>query len=489
VCRTLSLPLDAEPFVSDVGAELDAAYGRTAENLSGNESVDVEREHGRDRLRISPLDRLAEPGSLITLRQTLAALMPKVDLPEVLLEVAAWTGFDAEFTHVSESGPRVEDLRTIICAVLLAEACNLGLEPVCRADRPALSRGRLAWVAQNYLRVDTLTRANCRLVDYQAGIALARRWGGGEVASADGLRFAVPVHSVHAGLNRRYFGAGRGVTYYNFSSDQFTGFHATVIPGTLRDSMFILDGLLDNLTSLEPTEIMADTAGYSDVVFGLFRLLGYQFSPRMADAGDARFWRIDPTTSYGPLSGIARHRIDVRLVARHWDDILRLARSLATRAVNASQLTRTLHRGPRASTLARAVGEVGRISKTLYLLAYIDDEDYHGASSPSSTGARAAMPWPDGSSTVSKANYASPTGKAKKISSAASAWSSMPSSCGTPATSTGPSTTQPRPHARDRGHCPRLTAGLRPHQPARSLPVHLDEPAAHGQLRALPNSA
>ncbi len=121
---------------------------------------------------------------------------------------------------------------------------------------------------------------------------------------------------------------------------------------------------------------MADTAGYSDVVFGLFRLLGYQFSPRLADAGDARFWRIDPATSYGPLNGIARHRVDIPLITANWDDILRATGSLATRAVNASQLMRTLHRGPRASSLARAVGEVGRLAKTLYLLAYIDDEDY-----------------------------------------------------------------------------------------------------------------
>ena len=148
ICRTLGLPLNAEPFVSDLGAELDVAYRRTAENLAGNASVDVERENGRERLRISPLDRLAEPGSLIALRQILASLMPTVDLPEVLLEVAAWTGFDTEFTHVAESAPRAEDLRTSICAVLLAEACNLGLEPVSRPDRPALNRGRLAWVGR-----------------------------------------------------------------------------------------------------------------------------------------------------------------------------------------------------------------------------------------------------------------------------------------------------------------------------------------------------
>ena len=48
-----------------------------------------------------------------------------------------------------------------------------------------------------------------------------------------------------------------------------------------------------------PREVMSDTAGYSDVIFGLFWLLGYQFSPRLADLGESRFWRIDPAADYG----------------------------------------------------------------------------------------------------------------------------------------------------------------------------------------------
>ena len=37
--------------------------------------------------------------------------MPRVDLPDVIAEVAVWTGFGEEFTHVSEAGARVDDLR------------------------------------------------------------------------------------------------------------------------------------------------------------------------------------------------------------------------------------------------------------------------------------------------------------------------------------------------------------------------------------------
>jgi TnpA family transposase len=48
---------------------------------------------------------------------------------------------------------------------------------------------------------------------------LAQVWAGGEVASADGLRFVVPVRTVNAGPNSKYFGARRGIIYYDFTSD------------------------------------------------------------------------------------------------------------------------------------------------------------------------------------------------------------------------------------------------------------------------------
>jgi len=231
-------------------------------------------------------------------------------------------------------------------------------------------------VQQNYLRAETLTAANARLVAEQTRIPLAQAWGGGEVASADGLRFVVPVRTLNAGPNSKYFPGERGVTYYNFTSDQFTGFHAIVIPGALRDSLYILDGLLEQQTVLRPVEVMSDTAGYSDVVFGLFWLLGYQFSPRLADLGEARLWRLDPAADYGPLDGLARQRVNADRIAEQWEDLLRVAGSLQQGAVSASEFMRGLQSGSRAATLTRAIAELGRIAKTLYLLAYIDDAAY-----------------------------------------------------------------------------------------------------------------
>jgi len=108
----------------------------------------------------------------------------------------------------------------------------------------------------------------------------------------------------------------------------------------------------------------------------LFWLLGYQFSPRLADAGDARLWRIDPKADYGALNGVARHRLNTTLITQHWDDLLRVAGSLKMGTVGAVELMRSLQGGSHQSALARAIGELGRIPKTLHLLAVYDDEAY-----------------------------------------------------------------------------------------------------------------
>lgn len=376
VCRSLGHPINPQEAMFALTHHLDVTYKQVAKNFKNNNTVRLDFSGKYPSLTIKNLEKLDEPLSLIKLNKQVNALLPKVDLTELLLEIHTHTGFAGEFTHVSKSNARANDLTTSICAVLLSEACNIGLEPLIKHHIPALTRHRLNWVKQNYLRAETLIKANAQLVDYQTTLSLAKRWGGGEVASADGMRFTTPAQTINAGYNRKYFGSSRGITWYNFVSDQYSGFHGIVIPGTIRDSIFVLEGLLEQQTSLNPTEIMTDTSGASDMVFGLFWLLGYQFSPRLADAGEAVFWRIDKNADYGALNELARSCINTRRIEQHWDDMLRVAGSLKLGTVHASELLRSLLKSDRPSSLAHAIIDVGRINKTLYLLNYIDDEDY-----------------------------------------------------------------------------------------------------------------
>jgi TnpA family transposase len=194
------------------------------------------------------------------------------------------------------------------------------------------------------VRPETIRPSNHRLIRAQGQISLAAHWGGGLVASADGLRFVVPVATLNAGPNPRYFGLRHGATWVNAVNDHYAGLGGVVIPGAVPDSLYILDLVLNLEGDLRPEVVVADTASYSDIVFGLFRLLGYQFAPRIADLADTRFWRIDAQADYGALNAIARSRIDLSWIQRCWPDMLRVAGSLATGVVRAYNVMRMLSR-------------------------------------------------------------------------------------------------------------------------------------------------
>ena len=389
VLTALQLTDPFDTHVNGLAARLDAAYlgiaGRVTDATGAEDSPIAVRigSDGRTRVHLSKLKPVLEPDTLVELRSRVEQMMPRVDLPDILLEVHAWTGYLSDFAHLNltetMSGSRLNDLAISMAAVLIAEGCNLGFAPVMKHGHPALNRRRLSHVAQNYLRAETLKAANARLIRAQASVPTAQAWGGGLVASVDGLRFVVPVRTLDAGPNPRYFGQGRGVTWLNAINDQVAGIGAVVVTGTMRDSLHVLDVILNRDGGPPPEMIATDTASYSDIVFGLFRLLGYQFSPRLADMPDQRLWRLTaPGTSvvdYAALNSVAKNKLSAERMRPHWEDMLRVAGSLHNGSIASYDLLRMLSRDGNPTPLGVAFAEYGRIAKTLHLLAMYDPDD------------------------------------------------------------------------------------------------------------------
>jgi hypothetical protein len=80
-----------------------------AQRLAGAEpkaSVQiVSAAEGRVRLSVGRLDAVGEPKPLRQLREMVAAMLPQVDLPDLLLEVHAWTGYPDASTHAAGPPP------------------------------------------------------------------------------------------------------------------------------------------------------------------------------------------------------------------------------------------------------------------------------------------------------------------------------------------------------------------------------------------------
>jgi len=374
VLRSLELSGIPGPHLDELTVLLDETYLHVVDGLASNTSVEVVD----GRIRLERLGAEPEPPGMSAIVEAVSGMLPRIDYPDLLLEVDAATGMFGGFTHISGALSPTEDLDISLAAVLLSESCNIPLAEVAKPGIKALTLGRLVGADQGYFRAECIRQASGLLVDKQAEIDITGNWGGGLVASADGMRFVVPVRTLHAGPNPKYFGPKRGVTWLNVVSDRVMGLGGLVVPGTLRDSMVILDAIFNLDVPTAPEMIITDNASYSDIVFGLFAICGYQFAPRIADISDARLWRIRTrlATSYGALDAVSRNSISVRTIGVHWEDMLRVAGSLTTGQVRAYDLIRMMQHDRRTTGLGKAFAHYGRIFKTLHLLQFIDDVNY-----------------------------------------------------------------------------------------------------------------
>ena len=326
------------------------------------------------RLSVPAIEAEGLPESAKRLDAQISDRLPRVELADVLVEVDRWVQFSRHFEHAGGSEPRAPEFLTSLYASLFAQACNFGLAQF--AEVADLSYDRLAWCTNWYIREETLKTAITSIVNYHHRLPLSAIWGGGTLSSSDGQRFPVSVRSKRATALPRYFGYGRGLTYYTWTSDQWSQYGSKVIAATVRDATYVLDEILDNETELPIVEHTTDTAGYTELVFALFDLLGLQFSPRIRDIGDQQLYRMDRQGTYRHLEPALGGVIQQDLILKHWDDMLRLAGSLKLGWVTASLYIGKLQSYPRQSSLTQALQAYGRLVKTIFILRYLDSEAY-----------------------------------------------------------------------------------------------------------------
>ncbi|MBH0247317.1 Tn3 family transposase, partial [Streptomyces cavourensis] len=105
VLASLGLPADAAEHLAARAALLDGTYRDVAARLPVNAQISADAD---GRLHFAALEPEAKGASLVALRSAVNAMLPRVDLPEVLLEVFSWTGADQAFTSVT--GLSVEEV-------------------------------------------------------------------------------------------------------------------------------------------------------------------------------------------------------------------------------------------------------------------------------------------------------------------------------------------------------------------------------------------
>jgi hypothetical protein len=91
----------------------------------------------------------------------------------------------------------------------------------------------------------------------------AEHWGDGTTSSSDGQNFRTGSKAESTGHINPKYGSSPGRTFYTHISDQYAPFHTKVVNVGVRDSTYVLDGLLYHESDLRIEEHYTDTAGFT----------------------------------------------------------------------------------------------------------------------------------------------------------------------------------------------------------------------------------
>lgn len=361
----VAVPATAEAYLTERHALLDQRLAEVAAKAAADRLEDV-RITG-DAMRISPL-KAATPEEAETLAERLYATVPAVRITDLLAEVDRWTGFSAAFTHL-HSGQPADDRRVVLTAVL-ADATNLGLTRMADACAVATYR-QLAWTTGWHLREETYRRALAVLVNAQQAQPLAAHFGSADVSSSDGQHFPTGGPGAAVGAVNTHYGREATTLLYTHVTARHAPFHTVAIPPS-GEAAHVIDGLLYHEADLVSSVHHTDGGGVSDHVFALAHVLGFRFAPRIPNLAERRLYAFGAASTWPALQSFIAGAVDAKLIAAHWDEILRLAASVRTGRVGASLMLKRLGAYPRQNGLALALREIGRIERTLFTLDWLE---------------------------------------------------------------------------------------------------------------------
>jgi TnpA family transposase len=352
----VGLPVDSRAFVAETRRWLEEIAAATDASFPGNKSVRFEN----GELILSRLPARPIPKPLKALDWLIAERLEPINILDVLADTERWLNWTRFFGPLSGYESRVDDPRPRYVTTAFCYGCNMGPTQTARSlNGLGLDRRQIAWIHQRHITEDNLQEAITAVINAYNRFILPKRWGSGKSASVDGTKWDLYEQNLLAEHHIRYGGYG-GIGYYHVS-DTYIALFSHFIPCGVWEAIYILDGLINNKSDIQPEVIHGDTQAQSTAVYGLAHLLGIKLMPRIRNWKELTLFRPSKTSRYQHIDALFSDTIDWPLIETHLPDMLRVVLSIKAGRITASTLLRKLGAYSKKNKLYQTMRELGRV--------------------------------------------------------------------------------------------------------------------------------
>ena len=366
----LNLPREATLFVSQLEQELGTALARFNSEISNNEYVRILNKDG-GRISLSPLPAQVEAANLALLKARLLERWPLTSLLDVFKEA----DLRIRFTDVFRSATAWENLdREIIQERLLLTLYGLGSNAGVKrmsAGQPRTNYKDLLYVRRRYITKEQLRASIRQVVNAIFSERRADIWGERTTACAsDSKKFGAWDQNLMTEWPVRY--GGRGVMIYWHVERKSTCIYSQLKRCLSSEAAAMIEGVLRHATTMSVEQQYVDSHGQSEVAFAFCRLLGFDLLPRLKGIHAQRLYRPTSSASYPNLAPVLTRTIDWDLIAQHYDPMVQYATALRMGTAQTEDLLRRFTRSNVQHPVYRALSELGKAAKTIFLCRYLE---------------------------------------------------------------------------------------------------------------------
>ena len=376
--QNLQQPLDGSVFIATLKEAMRASMKECSEAIARNRSggTKVKTLRGEPRWHVPDLGKLETPANLQALHQQVAARWGVIDLLDFLKEANHVTCFTDAFSTIAtrEATPR-EVIRKRLLLVLYALGTNVGVKRV--ADGGGHGENEAALRATRYLFVnrDNLRNAVATLVNATLRMRDPAWWGGGTACASDAKKFGSWSSNLMTEYHVRY--GGPGVMIYWHVEKKSVCVYSQLKQCSASEVSAMIEGVLRHCTDATIDRQYTDTHGQSLVGFAFAHLLGFRLLPRMKHVAHQKLVKVaaDDTVPSNLTGMVADKPINWEIIAQQYDQMVKYATALKLKTAEAEQVLRRFTRGGPKHPTYKAIEELGKAVKSVFIAEYIASEE------------------------------------------------------------------------------------------------------------------